>query len=160
MAEDIKNTQPPFWRGALGGVVGGLLWLVILLAFSNKLDNPYFVFVIFYALLYVTIASGFVGMLGGLIIWHLSKRPDRTLGVIQRLLLGAVVSVAMTALIATALYLIMKSNGSEPKIWLSYKGYITLWGAVVGAGSGMLISNHGPVENGDRSVYQHADEQE
>ena len=158
MAEDVKRPDPPFWRGALGGAVGGLLWLVVIPGFRNNLDNPYFVFALFYAVLFVIIPSGFVGMLAGLILWRLSKSRGGGLGVVERLSLGVILSVAMTALIAAALYLIMMSNNHEPKLWLSHKGYIFLWGAMVGACSGILIRDHGPVENGGRSVAKHADE--
>jgi len=157
MAENIKRPEPPFWRAALGGVVGGLLWLVLIPAFRKNLNNPYYVLAFFYAFFYVTISSGFVGMLCGLTVWHFDNRTGRSLGVIQRLALGAALSVAVTALIVTALYLIMKSNNHEPTVWLSNKGYIALWGALVGACSGMVIRNRGAVENGDEPVSRRAD---
>ena len=149
MGEKIKRPAPPFWRSALGGVIGGLLWVMLLPAFRNNFHNPYYVFAFFYALFFVAVPSAFVGMMSGLIVWHLSNRTGEGLDLMPRLLLGAVLSVVMTALIATALYLLMKSNNNEPKMWLSYKSYILLLGAMVGAFSGLLMKGRSSYENGE-----------
>ncbi len=149
MGENIKRPAPPFWRSALGGVIGGLLWVMLLPAFRNNFHNSYYVFFFFYALFYLIIPSAFVGMMSGLIIWHLSNRTGKSLDLIPRLLLGAVVSIIITTFIATVLYLIMKSNNNEPEMWLANKGYIVLLGAMVGAFSGILIRSQSSVENGE-----------
>jgi hypothetical protein len=149
MGENIKRSIPPFWRSALGGIIGGLLWVMLLPAFRNNFHNSYYVYAFFYALFYMVVPSAFVGMMSGLIIWHLSNRIGKSLDVIPRLLLGAVFSIVITALIATVLYLLMKSNNNEPRIWLSYKSYIVLLGAMVGAFSGILMRRQSSFENGE-----------
>src|SRR5437660_11801026 len=86
-------------RGALGGVVGGFVWVLVFVLLASQPIGGNF----FQVLAVTYILSGlpfglFVGAIVGLIVWMIHKRKAVTLTFGDRLILGIVIAALVRSI--------------------------------------------------------------
>ncbi len=120
-------------RGALGGIVSGLLYLTVMLFSGN---NAYF-YAAVYLGLFILFIFAIVGVIIGALIWTLHELAKRNFRLFERVALGAGVSILIGTLFY---YTSSKSPYEQTESWLLYVKAIALI-APAGAISGAIVGN-------------------
>jgi hypothetical protein len=134
-----KSIKTFLWRGALGGIVGGLIWIfVIPILHSGSVLNSYYLGLALFAGIPLTLA---VGSIVGAIIWVIYVNAERNINAVERALIGTVI-----ALLAGAVYSVMTNESRHNP---SYLMYLVEFAMIVGVSAGITIGNQNQKEQGE-----------
>lgn len=124
-----------WWRGALGGAAGGLLWVLLLPAFARP--DAYTQYARLLAILLVAPFSTVIGMLVEWVLMKLDAKAGKSYGVFRRAAIGAACSTAAALIIWAGVNAIRTDE--QPLVWSTK--YWLLFGTLVGGLAGSAVAS-------------------
>jgi uncharacterized membrane protein len=129
-----KNDVAPLWRGALGGVAGGILGPLVFYIFSTNPASSYRLLTLVSSVIYLLFVV-VSGIAVGMIIWLLSPAGKARIGVILRTVIGAVCGGLLGLISAYLLY--VSQDAAAPGIKFSVYSIVPKLGMIIGGAAGI-----------------------
>ena len=131
-----SGSRTSLWRGALGGAIGGFLWVWLLPAFKHQ--DSYTQYARLLTLFFIASFTAIIGTIIGWIVVALHAKTGKNYGVLMRIVIGVVFSLVAASIAWATLNMI---RTSEPSIVWSTQ-YWLLFGILVGVLAGGMVGDH------------------